>query len=162
MMSEGEVLIRAARQEDAGAIAGLLRGLGWFAQMAVETAEETAERVGRHLALCLADSSHSVYVAEAQEGGIVGYIAVHWLAYLMLSGPEGFISELFVDEVARGQGIGTRLLETVMVEAQERGCFRLHLVNIRQRESYQREFYPKHGWQERPNAANFVYLFEAV
>jgi len=30
------------------------------------------------------------------------------------------------------------------------------LLNMRKRESYQRNFYQKHGWEERPDAANFV------
>jgi hypothetical protein len=42
-------------------------------------------------------------------------------------------------------------------EAQERGCSRLMLINLRKRESYQRRFYQKQGWEEREEAANFVY-----
>lgn len=51
---------------------------------------------------------------------IVGYIAVHWLPYLFLPAPEGYVSELFVSESVRGQGIGTQLLETVTIEAKRR------------------------------------------
>ena len=38
------------------------------------------------LALCQADDSHSVYVAQNPEGEILGYCAVHWLPYLLFSG----------------------------------------------------------------------------
>jgi len=31
------------------------------------------------------------------------------------------------------------------------------LVNMRHRESYERQFYSKQGWKERAEAANFVY-----
>lgn len=31
------------------------------------------------------------------------------------------------------------------------------LVNSRERESYQRQFYQKQGWIERENIANFIY-----
>ncbi len=86
----------------------------------------------------------------------MGYAAVHWLPYLFMPGPEGFVSELFIDDEARGQGIGTKLLESVKQEAQARGCTRLSLINLRDRESYQRGFYAKLGWQERPDAANFI------
>ena len=89
-------------------------------------------------------------------GAVLGYVAVHWVPYLIHTGPEGYISELFIRESARGQGIGARLLETVEAEAIRRGCTRLMLLNMRQRESYQREFYSKHGWEERPQAANFM------
>ena len=71
-----------------------------------ENPAETQARVQRHLAQCLQDASHSVYLAEGQDQALVGYAAVHWLPYLILRGPEGFVSELFVDQAARGQGVG--------------------------------------------------------
>jgi hypothetical protein len=55
-----------------------------------------------------------------------------------MAGAEGYVSELFVREPARG-------------------CTRLSLINLRQRESYRRQFYVKAGWQERGTAANFIY-----
>ena len=43
---------------------------------------------------------------DGQDQALVAYAAVHWLPYLILRGPEGFVSELFVDQAARGQGVG--------------------------------------------------------
>ena len=74
-----------------------------------------------------------------------------------MRGPEGYISELFVRSNARGQGVGTELLQAVEAEARARGCPRLSLINLRDRESYLRKFYVKAGWEERTVAANFVY-----
>ncbi|MBN1887452.1 MAG: GNAT family N-acetyltransferase [Thermoflexales bacterium] len=111
----------------------------------------------RYLTLCFADDGHSVYVAESVQGGVVGYASVHWLPYLFLLGPEGYVSELFVKTEARGQGVGSQLLDVIKAEAQARGCTRLALLNNRQRESYQRGFYAKCGWQERTHMATFMY-----
>jgi GNAT superfamily N-acetyltransferase len=152
-----DVQIRKAQVQDAGHIADILRALGWFAHMNSEPYEETRARIARHLELCNADDSHSVYVAENASGDIGGYVSVHWLPYFMLTGPEGYVSELIVREAARGRGIGTRLLAVVEEEAKARGCSRLMLINMRNRESYQRGFYRKRGWEERQNAANLVY-----
>ena len=152
------IAVRPATLDDVEPLAQLLRGIGWFAAMENETAAETAVRVSHHLALCLADDSHAIFVAENEAGRVVGYTAVHWLPYLFLSGPEGFVSELFVSDFARGQGVGSRLLDAVVAAARQRGCVRLQLVNFRQRESYQRHFYQKHGWQERTEAADFVFF----
>jgi GNAT superfamily N-acetyltransferase len=110
----------------------------------------------RHLDLCRSGESHNVYVAE-NSGAILGYVSVHWLPYLFLTGPEGYISELFINEQARGKGIGTRLLEKVKEEGAKRGCSRLALINNRGRESYSRGFYEKQGWTERKEMANFIY-----
>ena len=154
-----EIKIRKARIEDAGGIAAVVRGLPWITRFDAETVETTTRRIAHHLELCLADDSHAVYVAENADGEIAGYVAVHWLPYLMLAGPEGYVSELFIRESDRGQGIGTRLLEVAKKEAETRGCTRLMLLNMQERESYRREFYKKRGWEERPGAANFVYKF---
>jgi hypothetical protein len=45
----------------------------------------------------------------------------------------------------------------IEAEARARGCQRLSLINLRNRESYQRQFYVKAGWKERAEAANFLY-----
>jgi GNAT superfamily N-acetyltransferase len=146
--------IRPAQETDAQAIANLLRTLGWFESEPFEMIEA---RVKQHLALCTANHSYSLRIAEGEEGQVIGYIAVHWLPYLFLTAPEGFLSELFVDETYRGQGIGKALLETVIAAAKQRGCSRLHLITGRDRESYNRRFYPKQGWIERKKMANFIY-----
>lgn len=149
-------VIRPAALTDSPALAQFLLDLQYFGALEGVTLEAAQARVARSLAACLADSSHSVHVAET-EHGIVGYVAVHWLPCLYMAGPEGFISELFVGETTRGQGVGAQLLDRVIAEARERGCARLELINMKHRDSYVRGFYSKHGWEERPAAANFVY-----
>jgi GNAT superfamily N-acetyltransferase len=152
-----EFQIRRATVRDALEIANLLRDIGFFAYILAETAQATEDRVTRHLRLCTTDDSHTIYVAENDQGSLLGYGAVHWLPYLILAGPEGYVSELFVAASARGLGIGGLLLRAIQSEAQQRGCARLMLLNRRSRESYQRQFYLKQGWEERGEMANFVY-----
>jgi GNAT superfamily N-acetyltransferase len=154
------ITIRPAQLDDVGSLTDLLRSLGWFEAVTDVPFEEAIGRVGDHLSQCLADDSHSVYVGVDNEGEVQGYVSVHWLPYLLFRGPEGYVSELFLRETARGQGLGAALLETVKGEATRRGCFRLSLLNNRSRESYQRGFYSKHGWEERQIMAHFVYWME--
>ena len=149
--------IRRAQAADVDTIADLLRNLNYFHRLEGQSQEQVRAQVRRQLGLCLGDDGHSIYVAAAGDAPLLGYVAVHWLPYLFLPGPEGFVSELFVAETARGQGVGTRLLQAVKEEARVRGCARLSLLNMRERESYQRGFYSKDGWEERPDAANFVF-----
>jgi len=150
--------IRNAKFSDCLSLADLLREVGWFEFIKSKTPEEASAHIAAHLAECLADESHSVYVGVDESGSVAGYVSVHWLAYLFLPGPEGYVSELFLRPSARGQGLGAELLETVKAEAQERGAYRLSLLNNRSRESYERGFYQKHGWEERPIMSNFIYL----
>lgn len=158
MSNSTEISIRPATAGDVGAISTILRELGWFNHVNKESLADTKARIAQHLELCNSDESHTVFVAENQNGEVIGYIAVHWLPYLMLAGSEGYISELFVHESDRGKGVGRKLLEEVNEQAIKRGCTRLMLVNGRNRESYKRGFYQKLGWKERQEVTNFVLL----
>ena len=151
------VEIRKATVKDADGIVEVLKKADRSVYSAPTPYVTTKERIAMHIKMCNADKSHTIYVAENEIGQIVGYVSVHWLPYLFLNGPEGYLSELFIREEYRDEGIGTRLLETVKTEARKRGCSRLLLLNSRTRESYERSFYKKQGWTEREEAANFVY-----
>jgi GNAT superfamily N-acetyltransferase len=150
-------VIRKATVGDARELALLLRGIGWFDAFNGGELNALTEQVRARLEQCLVDDSHLVLVAEDTDGKIVAYGSVHWLPYLFMPGPEGYVSELFVSAAARGRGIGRELLGAVEKEARVRGCQRLSLTNLRNRESYQRQFYSKAGWRERSEAVNFIY-----
>lgn len=151
-----DIRIRRATKDDAQTLAEMLRALGTIKHVITEAPEATAARVTRHLGMCLADQSHLILLAEDDACALAGYLAIHWLPYLILRGPEGYISELFVTPESRGRGVGSKLLAAAVEEAKARGCSRLMLLNMRDRESYKREFYRKQSWEEREDAANFV------
>jgi GNAT superfamily N-acetyltransferase len=148
------ILIR--KIEDAEAINGIIREVGWFEHLQSEFHEITEKRVRQHIALCLADNSHSSFVAETEDEKVVGDSSEHYLPYFFLKGLEGYVSELFISANTRGQGIGTALLKQVIIEARKRGCSHLSLINSRTRESYRRKFYEQQGWKERTEVAAFV------
>lgn len=147
------VVIRAVRPEDARALCDLVRNLGEFSSVAEEPHAVTRARVEQSLAVIASSGSHTLLVAE-ENGELVGYCSAHWLP--MMSQLSGFVSELFVKGSYRGQGIGTRLIKSIRIKAEARGCGRLHLENFRTKESYGRSYYAKHGWQERSAAASFI------
>ena len=153
MMSNTPV-IRLARAGDAAGIAATLRDLGFFAPLEEEPVAETQARVAEQLARCAANGDHTVLVAEEESGQISGYLAAHWFPNL-LKGGDGYISELFLREAARGKGLGGRLLAAIEAEGKRRGCTRLLLFNRKERASYQRGFYQQHGWEERDDTALF-------
>jgi GNAT superfamily N-acetyltransferase len=154
------ITVRKATARDAPVLAYILRELGIFAQVGNEIPESTQARLAGYLQFYDSDDCHSLYVAVSNTGEIVGYRAVHWNYYLFLVGPEGCVSEQFVCTAERGRSIGSRLLEAIKVEALARGCSRLMLINLRHRESYERGFCARRGWEERPDAASFVYVLE--
>jgi GNAT superfamily N-acetyltransferase len=155
-----EFTIRPAIYADVPALAGLLRNFGYFPRLENEPLERTREMVTAQLERAIAGDAHTVLVAADQNEHLLGYAAVHWLPYLFLPGPEGYVSEIFVHKDLRGQGAGRALLDAVIAEARSRGCCRLQLINVRNRESYARGFYAKNGWEERPDAASFTLYLE--
>jgi ribosomal protein S18 acetylase RimI-like enzyme len=151
-------VIRKATVDDARELALLLQGIGWFEKFNGGDIDALTGQVRARLEQCLMDDSHLVLVAQGPDETFAGYGSVHWLSYLFMSGPEGYVSELFVGAAARGRGVGRELLSMMENAARARGCQRLSLINLRNRESYQRQFYSKAGWRERSEAANFIYL----
>ena len=145
--------LRPAQPDDTPALAVLLQGIGWIDRFATGHPEAHAAQ----LAPLLAPSAHQLQlVACDARGQLIGYCAVHWLPIAILQGWEGYVSELFIADSARGSGVGSQLLDQVTAAARSRGCRRLWLVNNRQRDSYHRGFYARQGWQEQAQAARFV------
>lgn len=145
--------LRAAQPDDAPALAALLQGIGWFDRFATGHPDEHTAQ----LAPLLAPSPHQLQlVACDAQDQLIGYCAVHWLPIAILQGWEGYVSELFIADSARGSGVGSQLLDQVTAAARSRGCRRLWLVNNRLRDSYHRGFYARQGWQEQAQAARFV------
>ena len=151
-----EITVRRAKHEDVPVIAEIIRKLGWFSYVEDESPAATERRVLLHLELADADDSHTVLVAEDAAGVAVGYVSVHWLPYLMLEGPEGYVSEVFVREEARGKGVGSALMNDVKEYAGAKGCSRLMLLNNGERDSRGHEFYTTLGFEEQPEMATLI------
>lgn len=146
--------IRPAQLSDAEEMCLILEALGWFPHL--DGSGLSRKGIAGQLALCLNDAAHHLLVAQDESGHLLGYASLHRNPSLFLTKPEAYLAELFVGPEARGQGVGTRLLEEAEHRAQQWGCSRMTLINNRQRQSYQHAFYPKRGWQEREHMANFV------
>lgn len=150
-----EIRVRRAACGDAAALVRVLWSVEWLSRFREPGEQACRRQMEALLDRCLADDSHSVYVAELGTE-VVGYGVVHWLPYPVLLGVEGFVSDLFIHAEARGRGAGSALLAEIKEEAGNRGCCRLSLLNSREREAYHRGFYRGAGWEERETMVNFV------
>ena len=150
--------IRTAQISDAPAILDIISEHATFPILKLKE-EDRLSCLEDHLAACIEDPASDMWVAE-DSGGVMGYMLLHWHSSMIMPGPDGYVAELFVHSDHRGCGVGRRLLETARQAAGERGCFRLMLINNRQRDSYRRGFYRKNGWTERAHISNFVLFME--
>ena len=57
-----------------------------------------------------------------------------------------FLEDLFVDEALRGQGVGTELLNMVIAEAKNLGCYKLVATSRHEREGVHK-MYEKNGFK---------------
>ncbi|MGZ3667783.1 MAG: N-acetyltransferase family protein, partial [Ktedonobacterales bacterium] len=144
---------------DALSISELLHEIGYLKYINEEAPAETEARIRDGILSLSHLTDHVLLVATEEESDtVLGYAAAHFYANLLI-GNEGYISELYLRPSATNKGIGSKLLATLEDEGRSRNCRRLRLTNWRIRESYQRGFYAKHGWQENSDAAEFVRLF---
>lgn len=150
--------IRELNSEDIPRFVHLIRGL--------EVAEWTRGRSVQEIELVVSErykgnsASSTILISLTDADEISGYGAVHWMPNFILPGIEGYVSELFISAKYRGQGIGDGILKEIEKRAIQNGCYRLSLLNLRDRESYRRGFYFKRNWEERKNAANLIKKFE--
>lgn len=149
-MTKTKCLIRPLRASDIEAIMHLHRELGW--NPAFQADGSTLRSRLDHLT---AGENALLLVAELG-GNVVGYVHGEIVTYLLFAGREMLISELFVREDARGKSVGTALMAAIEAAAVQHKCFRISVLNSRERESYKRRFYPALGYEERPQTANFT------
>lgn len=148
--------IRPVQPGDGIHIARIMMNVGWFNWSG--TLEDNAARIENRVRDLYRDDTYtSTWLAEV-DGQTVGFICVQWL--YSVTATEGYVSHLFIEDTARGKGIGAALLAHVETQAQSRGCVRLMLYIRQHREAYQRGFYAAQGWEEREDAALFMKRFD--
>jgi ribosomal protein S18 acetylase RimI-like enzyme len=148
--SPDTIAIRPLRQSDIVAVMQLHRELGWNPAFQAD-----GTTLKQRLETLITEDGALLLVAEV-DGQVVGYIHGQMVVYLLFAGREMLISEVFVVKEARGQGVGKALIAAIEREAVKQRCFRISVLNSRERESYKRGFYPSLGYQERPQTANFT------
>lgn len=90
------------------------------------------------------DGSWLVCTARDEDGALVG------MGRLLGDGAlHAFVTELIVREDLRGRGVGARLLDRLVLEAQGRGVHDVQLFAARDRAP----FYERHGFVRRPDNA---------
>ena len=121
------LIIREATPADTEAVAELLGQLGH---------PFSSETVARQLAILTETGCDRVLVAE-RGGAALGVLSLHWTPLLHRDKPLGRITVLVVDEGARGQGIGGRLVAEAERVLREAGCSAVEVTsNVRRAEAH--------------------------
>jgi GNAT superfamily N-acetyltransferase len=136
-MSSGrsELKIRRAGQADAARIAELSGQLGYPA---------TAKQMGPRLKGALQDKNAACFVAETEEGDVIGWVHVSVTPLLEVE-RRAEVNGLVVDETIRSRGAGGALLEAAENWAKKKKCAGTSVRSnvIRERAH---GFYLRHGY----------------
>jgi GNAT superfamily N-acetyltransferase len=93
-------------------------------------------------------STSQRYFCAIDNGNVVGFCSVSMKNSLWEEGTLANLDELVVDDPARGQGIGTALLEYVIDMARKAGCGRLELDSAFHR-TEAHSFYERKSFEKR-------------
>lgn len=149
MTDKKKIRIRPLAPKDIEAVMYLHRELGWNPAFKAD-----GSTLRQRLQELITEENALLLVAEIDKR-VVGYIHGETVTYLLFAGREMMVSEVFVDESHRGSGVGRALMAAIEAEAAQRKCFRITVMNGRERESYKRGFYPSQGFEERTQTAVF-------
>lgn len=149
-MKKTDLIIRPLKPSDITDVMQLHRELGWNPAFKAD-----GSTLKQRLEALITEEDALLLVAEVN-GQVVGYIHGQIVTYLLFAGREMLVSELFVKEKVRAAGVGKALLGAIEAQAVQRKCFRISVLNSRERESYKRGFYPSLGYEERSQTANFT------
>lgn len=132
--------LRPATLEDSPAIADLLAQLGY---------PGTESFLVERIAQLLTHPDAWLRVAEDDEGRLLGFIGLHFMAQLALPGDFCRITYFCVSDAARSAGVGRELETAAEAEARARGCDRIE-VHCHERRADAHRFYHRQGYEESP------------
>jgi len=150
MSKKQDIKIRPLQRQDLDAVMTLHRELGWNPAFKAD-----GSTLLQRLKALITEENALLLVAEI-ENRVIGYIHGEIITHLLFAGREMYISEVFVMEEYRGSGVGGALVSAIEAESVKQRCFRISVLNSRERESYQRGFYPSMGYEERTQTALFT------
>jgi GNAT superfamily N-acetyltransferase len=140
-VSLGGVEIGPATETDAPALCALLETL--FAAEAEFTPDAPAH--ARGIAMILADPSIGRFLVARRAGRVVGMVGLLFTVSTALGARVAMLEDMVVAPEARGQGLGTRLIEAAIAAARQDGCRRITLLTDGANEGGHR-FYARNGF----------------
>lgn len=132
----GDLRIRAAAATDATAISVLLGQLGYPA-----SPEDIPRRIE-----AVTNFSDAIAVVAEDERGVIGIVTAHVFPSIHSNHRRAWLTTLVVLELARGEGVGSKLVSYVEDWAAARGVPYIAVTSGKQRERTHK-FYQERGYE---------------
>ncbi|WP_157961304.1 GNAT family N-acetyltransferase [Microvirga flavescens] len=140
MTEARDIVIREAATPDLESVAAMLRRLGAHVGANPKVTADDLAAYGPK-------GRGFTEVLVAEEGGAIIGIALYSIVFSAWRGRPGiYVSDLFVEDSARGTGLGTRLLRAAVERETPRGCAYLKL-DVDKKNAGGISFYEKRGFK---------------
>ncbi len=90
--------------------------------------------------------SEAIKIIMEEAGKVVGRVYLYIVLNDLHAEPYGLIEDLYVEEAARGRGVGTELIKVAVTEAKARGCYKI-IATSRQSREQVHALYEKNGFK---------------
>jgi ribosomal protein S18 acetylase RimI-like enzyme len=140
------VRVWRAERSDLEAVTTLIAGFrDWWGK-----AEPRDDAIRATVAKLLDDPHTEFLLGEPAEGtGAAGVCQLRYRLSVWTGTPDCWLEDLFVEESARGSGLGRALVEASFERAQERGCRRIEL-DVNEQNTDALRFYEGLGFAIEP------------
>lgn len=138
------IRLRIAGEQDIAVLLTMMEPFNAFEQTPWD-----AQAKARALRTLLQDATLGVVGLFVAGDGPVGYFVLTWGYDLEWDGRDAFLTELFIEPRARGQGLGNQAMNHVEGVAHNYGARALHLM-VRNENVVARRLYQSHGYVSPP------------
>ncbi len=86
----------------------------------------------------------AIKLTVEENGQAIGRVYLYLIFNELHAEPYGLMEDLYVEQAARGRGVGTQLIKSATEEARARGCYKL-IATSRQSRREVHNLYEKNG-----------------
>jgi ribosomal protein S18 acetylase RimI-like enzyme len=147
LATDATIVLAPARPADLPLLATYMGGLRAADPMPAGTLADDATAAAAMSALIADPALGRAWVVHAA-GGAVGYAVLTFVHSIEFGGRCGFVDELYVEDAARGQGVGRRALDLVAAEAQSL-TVRVLLLEVSPENERAARLYERAGFGQR-------------
>ena len=91
--------------------------------------------------------SYAIKITLEEEGKVLGWAFVYIILQDRHAEPYAYLENVYIEQKYRSRGLGSKLVELAIAEAEERGCYKI-IGTSKTEKTLVHDFYEKHGFRK--------------